>query len=255
MPLMLGRKPKKFSPKTLTATRWLSNVPPPPGRIWREWKVPANAWGAYGNLTIGDCTLASKAHTMMMMTAHTGTMFIPEEADIIAAYSAISGYDPNATPDANGNNPTDTGCAMTDVLNYWQTTGIAGHKILAWAAVNWMNPVQLAQSLYIFGCVDVGVNLPNSAMDQTNAGKAWDVVPDDGGIAGGHDVPIYGEGSLGNSCVTWGARQEITNAWVQKYIEEAYVVITEDWLNHVSGLAPNMLDLDALNADLAALRA
>ena len=246
----LGRLPKKFHPKTLMLSKYLlSDLPAPPAKVYREYKVPANAWGFYGNDTLGDCTCAAKAHLLMMMTAHTQpTMFVSAVADIIAAYSAISGYVP-------GDPSTDTGCAMTDVLNYFQTTGIAGHQILAWASVNFADPVQFRQAVYLFGAVDVGVNLPNSAIDQTNAGQTWDVIPDDGGIAGGHDVIYFGAGGEGDTNVTWGQLQASTNAWNQKYIEEAYVVITDDWLNAADGLAPNGLDLDALTADLAALKA
>jgi hypothetical protein len=245
--MKLGRNPKKFNAKTLMLSKYLlPDLPEPPAKVYREWKVPASAWGMYGNNVCGDCTLAAKAHILMMMTAHTaGAMFVPDPADIIAAYSAISGYNP-----ATGAN--DNGCAMTDVLDYFQTTGIAGHKILGWAAID---SASMHQGIYIFGVVDVGVNLPNSALNQTQAGQSWDVVPDDGGIAGGHDVPYFGYGGSGATCVTWGATQPSTNAWDEKYIEESYVILTQDWLNNASGLAPNTLNLDALTADLAAIKA
>jgi hypothetical protein len=249
MALKLGRLAPKPHLKTLLLSRYLlPDLPPAPEKVYREYKVPADTWGMYGNDSIGDCTCASKAHTMMMMTAHTGKMFVPDPADIIAAYSAISGYDP-----ATGAN--DNGCAMTDVLAYWQTTGIAGHKILAWAAVDPSNVDMIHQAIYIFGAVDVGVNLPQSAMDQFQAGQPWDVVADDGGILGGHDVPYYGYGSEGETCVTWAKTQQSGRPWGAKYIEEAYVVITEDWLNQADGLAPNSLNLDALKQDLKVVAA
>jgi hypothetical protein len=244
-----GRLPVKFNKKTLDGARLFRGIlPAAPPKIWREFKVPANAWGMYGNDVAGDCTIASKAHQIMMMTAHTGKMVIPDPAAIIAAYTALTGYDP-----ATGAN--DTGCAMTDVLEYWQTTGIAGHKILAWAQIDQTDIEQVKLALYLFGAVDIGVNLPNSAMTQFQNGQAFAVLPDDGGIAGGHDVPIFGEGSIGASCVTWAQRQELTWEWFSKYCEESYVVITQDWLNAVTGLAPNLLNLAALQADLAALKA
>jgi hypothetical protein len=37
------------------------------------------------------------------------------------------------------------------------------------------------------------------------------------------------------------------------YMDEAYVIVTPDWVNEASGLAPNALNMDALVADLKAL--
>jgi len=247
--MKLGKLAPKFNERTLSFSRYLLKDAgiPEPAKLFREFKVPADSWGMYGNDTAGDCTCAAKAHRIMLMTAHTGEMFVPDPRDIMAAYMVLTGYDP--TTGAN-----DTGCAMTDVLQYEQETGIAGRKILAWAQIDHTNIDRVKQAMYAFGCVDIGVQFPNSAMDQFNAGKAWAVLPDDGGIGGGHDVPMFGYGSVGDSCVTWGKRQEMTWDWFAKYCDEAYVVITEDWLKNADGLAPNMMNLDALQAALDALK-
>ena len=246
----LGRLAPKRNPKTLRLSKYLlsPNLPAPPAKLWREYKVPDDAWGMYGNDACGDCTCASKAHILMMMTAHTGKMFVPDPPDVIAMYSAISGYDP-----ATGAN--DNGCAMTDVLDYMQTTGLSGHKILGWAAFDYTNVNRIMQCMYIFGAVDIGLNVPQSALDQFNAGEDWDVVANDGGLVGGHDVPYFGGGSRGKSCVTWAQNQKSTDAFDAKYWEEGYVILTQDWLDNADGLAPNTFDLATLQTDLAAVRA
>ena len=248
MPLKLGKLAPKFNRKTLSLSKYLgSALPTAPAKLWREYKVPPGSWGMMMNNTVGCCTCAAIAHMVMLFTAHTGTMVTPTDDEVIAVYSAVTGYVP-------GDESTDNGAAITDVLAYWQASGIAGHKILAWAAIN-LDPQSIAQAMYLFGAVDVGFNVPASAMTQFQNGEAWDIVTPDGGIEGGHSVPLFGKGSEGFDCTTWGANQKLTNRFAAMYMDEVYVVITEDWINAASGLAPNLLNLAALQTDLQAIRA
>jgi len=109
------------------------------------------------------------------------------------------------------------------------------------------------EATYVFGGVDIGVNLPNSAMDQFGKGQPWNVVFDDGGIDGGHSIPLFGYGSAGTTCVTWGQRQPMSWNWFLKYCDEAYAAISLDWLT-ASGTAVNQIDLPTLQADLKAIQ-
>jgi hypothetical protein len=255
--MKLGKLAPKHNDKTLLFSKYLKAdaPPPPPKKVWREYKIPADAWQMFANDTVGDCTCAAIAHMLMLVTAHTGKLVTPQLSDVLYAYSAITGYDASQT-DASGNNPTDNGAAITDVLAYWQQTGLAGHKILAWAQIDYQNVLTRHQGIYIFGANDIGVQLPAIAQQQFADGQTWDVVPDDGGIAGGHCIVEAGYGKQGSDVVTWGnGQQKATNAWSAKYVDEAYVVITQDWINVASGLAPNLLNLDALVLDLQALKA
>ncbi|HVH85479.1 MAG TPA: hypothetical protein VM912_02060, partial [Terriglobales bacterium] len=179
--------------------------------------------------------------------AHGSKELSPTDADVIAAYSAVAGY-------VLGDMSTDNGAAITDFLAWWQSTGLAGHKIDGWVAVDYTNPLHLRQAIYLFGGIDVGVQIPNVAMDQFSNGKAWDLVPDDGGIDGGHSVPVLGYGRAGFTCVTWGKLREMTNAWVTQYLDEAYALVSMEWLD-ANGEAPNHLDIAALREDLQALKA
>ena len=63
-----------------------------------------------------------------------------------------------------------------------------------------------------------GFNLPNSAISQFDKGEPWDVVKDDGGIAGGHST--YGWAYDADNALwvsTWGKRQKVTPAFRKKY--------------------------------------
>jgi hypothetical protein len=244
--MKFGKLAPKYNKKTLRLGKYLLDSPP--SKTWREYKVKESDWQMFSNDTIGDCTCAAIAHMLMLFTAHTGKMVIPDVSDVIKAYSAVSGYDP-----ATGAN--DNGAAISDVLEYWQTTGIAGHKIAGWAAIDPTNALRLQQGIYLFGAVDAGFNVPASAMTQFSAGEAWDIVADDGGIEGGHSVPLFGYGSAGFDCCTWAKNQKLTNAFEKQYFDEAYCVITQDWLDSATGLAPNTLNMDALVADLKEIEA
>lgn len=254
--LKLGKLAPKHNPKTLKFSTFLKKgaLAPPPVKVWREYKIPADAWQMFGNDLMGDCTCAAVAHQLMLVTAHTGKMVVPELKDVLKMYMTISGFNP-ALSDSEGNNPTDGGAAITDALDYWQTVGLAGHKILGWAQIDHKNLLHRNQGVYIFGANNVGVQLPQSAQTQFNKNQTWKPVKRDK-IAGGHCIIEVGMGRLGRNYVTWGkGDQKGTNAWDKKYTDEAYVVITQDWINEASGLAPNSMNMDALKVALAELRA
>jgi hypothetical protein len=243
----LGKLAPKENAKTLSMAKFLlpDAPPPPPAKTFWEYRV--TAWPMFENDNVGDCVFACMGHMLENWSAHSGTEVALTDDLIISAYSAVTGYIP-------GNEATDNGCAITDALAWWQSTGLAGHKIDGWAALNYDNPLQLRQAIYIFGGLDVGLQLPNSAISQFNADQTWDVVPDDGGLAGGHSVPVLGYGRDGLACITWGKIQRMTNAFLTRYLDEAYGVVSLDWLAQ-NGEAANSLELPALRAALAALKA
>jgi hypothetical protein len=246
----LGKLAPKGNYRALKLRNYLHSAAPviPAAKAW---DAAFKAWPMDGNDTISDCTTAAMAHMVMLWTAYTGTMVRPTLAQVIAVYSAITGYDPTQT-DPNGNNPTDTGAALTDVLEYWRTKGIAGHKIDGYAQVDPTNLKEVKQAIYLFGGVDTGVQLPQSAEDQTQNGQPWTVVAQDGGILGGHSVPAFDYTAAGGTVATWGQRQDFTWNWWLKYVDECYVPLSLDWL-YKTGVSPSFLNLAALRTDLAAL--
>lgn len=204
------------------------------------------SWPMYGNDQIGDCTAACAGHQVQAWTRYTGTEADIPEPDIIRLYSAVSGYDPST-------GANDNGAVIQDVLTYWRKSGVpvAGHKILAFAQLKDLSKVK--QALYVFGSVYLGINCPQSALDQFDADEPWDVVHGSP-IAGGHAIPLQyaGTGAVPYEVVTWGKLQGMTQAFLDAYVEEAWVVITADWLEK-NGRSPEGLDLEHLGADLAAL--
>lgn len=239
----LGRLPRKEHPRTLKLSHYTASLPEPSKSYW-EYMV--SNWPMMGNDQIGDCTCACAGHMEQNWTAHTFGMQNPRDDQIISAYSAVSGYDP-----LTGAN--DNGAAITDVLSYWASTGIAGRKILAWAEIDQANLDAVKQAIFLFGGIDIGFSVPQSAMDQFDAGQSWTVIPQSS-IEGGHSVPILGYGSAGCTCVTWAKLQPMTWDFFKTYCDEAYAIITQDWLTKAQTTPIAGLDLNALQADLSALK-
>ena len=248
----LGRLPHDPTLRAATLGAHLTGaLPANPPAI--DWLSSVKGWPMYSNDQWGDCVFAEIGHHIEVVTTYgRGTTIVVSNADILAAYSAVTGFDPHAGPP--GNNPTDQGTNVADALAYWQQTGIAGHKILAYAKVDHTQASEVDAAINLFGAVMVGVNLPNSAMQQFEAGQPWQLVTPDGGIDGGHAVLVgaYDVAGASREAVTWGARQAVTDSWWFKYVEECWAVIAPEWLN-AAGESPEGIDLYGLGVDFAAV--
>jgi hypothetical protein len=247
----LGKRAPRIDPRTLRLAKYLtSDLPPPPDAV--DWSQDATDLGVMGNDILGDCALAAPGHMIQCWTADSGTQVIIPDAEIIAAYSAVTGYVP-------GDPSTDNGSVMLDVLKYWQQTGIGGHKIAAFATLDPGHEMQLKQAIYLFGGVDIGAALPLATQAQ---GFEWklsisgDQGSVDPGSWGGHSVPIIGYDADGLIGISWGQRFRCSWDWWRTYTDESYAVLSqEDWADGVSGKAPSGVDFAALQVDLTAVTA
>jgi hypothetical protein len=197
------------------------------------------------NDTLGDCTIAAAGHLIQTWTgnADANPVVIPD-TDIVIAYEGACGYNPQ-TPS------TDQGGVEIDVLNYWRQTGIGGRKISAYASASPTNQNEIEQAIFTFGGIYIGVGLPTSA--QSQAGGLWDVTPStpkDFGTWGGHAVPVIQYDRTGLTCVTWGSLQRMTWAFFSAYVDEAYAVLSPDWIA-ANALSPSGFNLAQLQLDLA----
>jgi hypothetical protein len=202
----------------------------------------------YLNDREGDCTIAEQGHAIQIFTTYgAGHEIRVTDSDVQKVYSAISGYDPKT-------GANDDGCVIQDTLNYWRKNGLGGHKILAFAEVDVNDRDQVNAALNIFGSLDIGFDFPASAMDQFNNGEIWDVVPGGSPIEGGHAVAVAAyKAPNGNfRVITWGAVQEMTQAFWDRYVTEAWIVISNEWLD-ATGHSPGGIDLYGLGEDFSAL--
>lgn len=250
--LKLGKQVARHDPRSLLLASYLTPaLPTTPASFDLTAKV--KAWGMMDNDQIGDCTCAAAGHLIMEWTANAQKkMVTPSDKQIVAAYSAITGYNP--TTGAN-----DNGAVELDVLNYWRQTGIAGHKIGAYMALEPANHTHIMDSVYIFEGCYIGLQLPVSAQAQVQNHQPWSVPPGgttgDGkpGSWGGHAVPVVAYDVRGVTVVTWGALQQMTWSFWEAYTEEAYAILSPDYLTGKK-TTPQGFNLQELQADLADLK-
>jgi len=251
--LKLGKQAARHDPRTLLLASYITPaLPTPPAAFDLTAKV-GSSWGMMDNDQIGDCTCAAAGHLLMEWTANAGKkMFAPSDKQIVAAYSAISGYNPETGANDNGANEI-------DVLNYWRQTGIAGHKIGAYVALEPSNHTHIMDSVYIFEGCYIGLALPTSAQAQVQNHQPWSVPPGgptgDGqpGSWGGHAVPVVGYDARTVTVVTWGALQAMTWSFWDAYCDEGNAILSNDYLNGKK-LAPQGFSLQQLQGDLADLK-
>ncbi len=250
--LKLGKQVARHDPRTLLLASYTTTaLPTPPASFDLTSKV--TSWGMMENEQIGDCTCAAAGHLIMEWTANAGKKMVTlSDKQIVAAYSAITGYNP--TTGAN-----DNGAVEIDVLNYWRQTGIAHHKIGAYVALEPSNHNHIMDSVYIFEGCYIGMQLPISAQAQVQNHQPWSVPPGgptgDGkpGSWGGHAVPVVAYDSRGVTVVTWGALQMMTWSFWEAYCDEAYAILSHDYLMGKKTTAQGF-SLQQLQEDLSDLK-
>lgn len=247
-PRKLGKLAPRHDLRTIHFANLLTPALPvsPPARDWL-YGMPTDL-GMMANDAVGDCGFASQAHAIQSWSFNqTGEIFTPPTADVLAAYSHCTGYDP-ADPS------TDRGVVMLDALNSWRNYGISGRKIGAYAKVDHHNVDHVKAALNLFGGVYLGANLPLSAQkDGPWFAPAGPLVGDDApGGWGGHCMWMASYDRDLVTFVTWGRRQTADWQWVLDYVDEMYAPVSVDWVTGAQP-APNGFDVTRLNAALSML--
>ncbi len=246
--MKLGKKAAKHDPRTLDLKTYLSPkmVPPPPSH--ENFAKKVGNWPLMLNDKIGDCTCAAAGHMIEQWTTYAGDPFTPSDDEILKAYEVVGGYKP-------GDHATDHGAHLLDVLNFWRKTGIAGHKIHAFVAVDPKDHEEIKASVVLFGNCAVGFAMPLSTETQHH----W-AVPETGlkgngarGSRGGHAVTIVGYDTHGLTVVTWGRLLRATWGFLDEYCDEAYAVLSHDWISKATKLSPTDFNLRSLQSDLRAI--
>lgn len=257
----LGCKPPRLDARTLKFSRYLEvgtlPVAPPKIRYGDKVKPP---WQMFLNDRLGCCTIATTAHKLQTWTANVGQQVNITDQDVLQAYMAVSGFDPNT-------GANDNGAVVLDVLNYWRRVGVGGHKIAAYAAVDCapFNVREAQEAIHLFGSLYLGIALPKAIND---LGDTWTYPKGPtarlpkwrpGGL-GGHAVNIVNYYTDPKSklrmfdIVTWGGIVHVSEGFLLNCCTEAYAILTEDWFNG-SKQAPNGYALAELQKDLQIIAA
>lgn len=206
---------------------------------------PALTYPMACNDTEGDCTIADVVHSDQVWSFMTNEPWTYCGDPVVKAeYLKLTGGQ-------------DTGLVISQLLAKWQSKGLGklAKRIDAYAPVHYVNLTEVQQTVEWFGTCRLGLNLPQSAMNQTNAGQPWDLTgtPADTQILGGHDVPIVGYDPQFLYVVTWGRLQQVTYRWFQSatYVEEAWAVVPANFV--ARGGDGRGLALGQLTADVTSL--
>src|SRR5437763_250830 len=117
----LGKLPVRTDVRTLSLGRYVdgTRLPRPPDAFDEATGVPD--WPMYANDRLGDCTIAAAGHMIEAWTAAgRGRLVEVSERAVLDAFDHVKLADP-----ATG----EEGAIELDVLRYWRSHGIGGHRI------------------------------------------------------------------------------------------------------------------------------
>lgn len=193
------------------------------------------------NDQIGDCAIASLAHWVQAASfAASGAATVFSDRDCLEAYSAVSGYTP-------GNPASDVGCVLSEVYTHWKSVGVGGNRNIEAMALRPSQLDHIKWAIVTFGGCIFGVDLPQSAEDQTDANEPWTIVTGSP-IVGGHAILIYGYDATSFHGWSWVNPIKISYSWHVKYTTEAWTFRNDIWVGP-GGLTANGLNATSLDVD------
>ncbi len=170
-----------------------------------------------GGHPVGDCAFVGTVNIDVVDAVETGEkVVLPDANTVVSQYLR---YDQGQ----------DEGANLTELLAYWHTTGLWGSKITGYGAVNFRDLESTWTYCNAFGALYIGIAVPAAMETQVANGQSLDLTgtPADTEILGGHCVVVISRHEGGGEIVTWGQRVPFTDRWLQTYMEEAHVVITQ----------------------------
>jgi hypothetical protein len=189
-----------------------------------------------GNDQIGDCTIAGVAHLLAAWDAEVHEHDpVPGEQAVMQEYFSLTGG-------------PDSGLNEAEVLKTWHTSGLFGNTIAGYAPVNPKDLLQLHQAIAFYGGCYLGIECPESAQEQAEAGEPWTYV-EGSPIVGGHCVAALGYGPNGGLHVaSWGKVIVMEAGFMAHYLDEAWVILSEQMVQARRDALG--INLEALQADL-----
>lgn len=255
--LRLGRtRPAPSAARKVSLRDYLrsASLPTPPRSTNYSYPAAVSISRVYLNDRLGSCVVAGGCHVRGVTSANAGggpVLFT--DADVVAMYGAIGGYDPRDPT-------TDRGCDEITALRYWQRVGFPdGVRLAGWVRVDATDPDECRLALYLFENLFLGVELPGAWLDPApqRDGFTWDIAgnPDP---ENGHCIVAGGYDDAGLDIYTWGMLGQLTWRALAKYATpasggELYALLSPDMVASAQAKAPNGLAWDALVADLVAL--
>lgn len=219
-----------------------------------DWTGPSSKYTFLGNDFVGCCTRTCYGHVIQQRCALLGVQCDLTADDVLKAYKDGTGWDgvPGST--------SDRGDQIINALTQLKNVGFRNgqYKIRQFGRVNCHDTVEMRAALHEFGSLIVGASLPRAIERQ---GTSWDVSPvghrqpdEAPGSEGGHAFIITAHQRGKWSAMPWTLKTDITYAWEDLYIDEAWFVVDDLWVTHTRN-APSGFDYARLEADAAAIAA
>jgi hypothetical protein len=237
-----GKHPPKTDYRTLILKNYFTDaLAPPPASynvlstVYDKLRIsdPGKLFPMDGNDTLGDCTIAALAHAITTYRALIGKKEIMPKTSVVKLYMQLTGG-------------VDSGLNELDVLNYWQSNGVVGDKILAFAKIDPKNHTHVQQAINLFGGVYLGFQVQQNCIQQFDDHQAWTPAPL---TNDGHAVYAVGYDANYVTVLTWGNTQQGSWAWWDECVDEAYAIIPPE----AESATFDGLDLATLKTDLAAV--
>lgn len=249
----LGLKPVSRQPALTLADYYRDDLPSVESLTFPLGHPDAIAPRMFLNQALGDCAIAGSIEEVRLANALRGVTVDFDDETALANYSQITGYTP-AEPD------TDQGTDVHQLYQFRRSTGLLDaegnrHKIIAYAGLRPGDFHELLVALSLFDMVGVGINVPDYAEAQFEAGKPWALLPGRHTIVGGHYVPVVGAPDATTvQFYTWGALASMDSGFYAALNTVAVVALTEELFNG-DGKTPEGVDFERLATDLASLDA
>ncbi len=228
----LGKKEYAYDPRTLKMAAFMDTeaivAPPKFDFDYRRSPFPIRVWG---NDQWGDCVLAGQCNEILRLErVEKRRTILLQDKDCVAMYKKMTGS--NTPGDSR-----DNGLVVLYAIRDWRNNGWLidygwtkrNYSIEMFGELDPQNHVQLRQAIYVLHGVQLGFSLPLTAANQTRNGY-WDVVENAGssgepGSWGGHLVYAKRYDADNIYVMTWGAEVRVSNAFMDKYCDEAWAVV------------------------------
>jgi hypothetical protein len=228
----------------------------PPSVDWTSAAITV-LYDIEGNDTHGDCVEAEDAHYIGVLTGNAGTIYAYTDAQTLADYSAITGFNPSDPSTDQGTDPVAS-------MNYRVTTGYAdGSKDAGWVMVDATSQAEVEYAINTFGNIKMWFGIPDSIVNAIpqSGGFVWDVSAGAPNQNNGHCIGGYGFNPTSGMVVgvtaqgviiaTWGMLGVITWAALAAWFIPSQggglaVRVSKDWVSKASGKTPEGLDVVGL---------
>lgn len=248
--MLLGRAKSSKDSRMLQMHHYVSidKVPIPPVHDMFD---TTTEWPMLANDRFNCCTSAAAGHMIHhWTTANQHSIFLSDD-DIVAAHAQL-------TSDHLLN------CvSMADALKFWRKVGIGHHRVHSYVSLGRARQAELCAVIYLFGSAYVGLDLPNFAYTgdpQKIADIPWQIPPSvstqdsEPQSSNGHCVAAIGYDDQVVYVVTWGRLKKMTWEFFLRYVDEAYAVLSTDWVQH-NIECPSGFDISTLDQDLSRISA